>query len=105
MVRGGMMSSHDIRERSLAIAMVALMLAAVFPAVLALAGDGDGATPTSWSGADDGHMWPMFARDSAHSGEADTFARGLTTPGVKWERSAATLSHATLIGNFSKNVK
>jgi hypothetical protein len=62
-------------------------------------------TPTAWSGSDDGHMWPMFARDASHAGVADSFARGLTTPGVKWDRSTTTLSHSTVIGNFTGNVK
>ncbi len=99
------MSSHDVRERSLAVLMVVLMMTAAFPAVLEIAGGGDGAAPASWSGADDGHAWPMFARGSDHSGVADTFERGLTTPGVKWDRNLGTLSHSTVIGNFTGNVK
>jgi len=87
--------------------MVALMFTGLLPTALVLGagGDGGGATPASWSGADDGHMWPMFARDASHVGEADAFARGITTPGVKWERTMTVQSLATVIGNFTGNVR
>lgn len=101
------MGSQDFRERSLAVLMVALMFTGLLPTALVLGagGDGGGATPASWSGADDGHMWPMFARDASHGGEADAFARGITTPGVKWERTMTVQSLATVIGNFTGNVR
>ncbi len=98
------MSSQDLRERSLALLMVALMVVAAFPAVMVLAVD-SGAGPASWSGADDGHMWPMFSRGADHSGLADTFDRGLTTPGVKWDRTQTVQGRSTAIGNFTGNVK
>ncbi len=68
------MGPNDFRERLLALLMVALMIASAFPAILAIAGDGGGPRPVDWSGSDDGHMWPMFARDASHAGEADTAA-------------------------------
>jgi uncharacterized membrane protein len=97
------MSSHDVRERSLAVLMVALMVGTLFPAVLAIGGEG--MEPASWSGADDGHAWPMFARGADHSGVADDYERGLTDPGVKWDRTVATQGYSTVIGNFTGNVK
>ena len=102
------MTSQDFRERLLAVLMVALMVASAFPAVLVLGAGGggdDGDDGDGWSGSGDGHMWPMFARDSAHGGVADTFDRGLSSPGVKWERTATVQSLGTVMGNFTGNVK
>jgi len=98
------MGPNDFRERLLAFLMVALMMAAAFPAMLATAGDGGGPRPVDWSGSDDGHMWPMFARDATHTGEADSYERGIANPGIKWERTADTGSIGTVMGNFSGNV-
>ncbi|MCJ2540355.1 MAG: hypothetical protein LN414_03675, partial [Candidatus Thermoplasmatota archaeon] len=39
------------------------------------------------------------------SGQVDTFDRGLTTPGVKWDRNIATQGHSAVIGNFTGNVR
>ena len=98
------MGPNDFRERLLALLMVALMLAAAFPAILATPGDGGGARPVGWSGSDDGHMWPMFARDASHTGEANSFERGLSNPGTKWERTQTTQGMSTVMGNFTGNV-
>jgi hypothetical protein len=50
------------------------------------------------------HQWKMFGRNSKHSGVADSFERGLSNPGTKWERPGGTTSLGTVIGNFTGNV-
>ena len=90
-------------RRVLVVLLVAMMLVPAVPmGGPAGAGGGPMDSPLATTPA---NQWPMFAHDASHSGRADRQARGLPSPGEKWEVTATAIdSHATVIGNFSKNV-
>jgi uncharacterized membrane protein len=90
-------------RRVMVVLLVAMMLVPAVPmGGPAEAGEGTRASPLATTPA---NQWAMFAHDASHSGKADHQARGMPSPGDKWEVTATSVdSHSTDIGNFSKNV-
>jgi len=91
-------------RRVLVVLLVAMMLVPAVPiGGPAEAGGGPTIAPLATTPAS---QWPMFAHDASHSGKADPQARGLPTPGAKWEVTATAVDGlSTVFANFSKNVR